>query len=200
MSLRIPSAAAFLLRRAHHDPIRGRLLCLLLLRHRSRGGHALYEQGLGGERYGSPACHSISLGVHESQSRLWENQVARSRPFWEYWYPKLRKTFPGQLDTVPLASFLRGVNRVEASLIRVEADEVTYGLHIILRYELEKALLDQDLPVSDLEGIWVDACGITWEWCPATPPTECSKTLTGPAGSSVIFPTYLLGNLYAAQI
>ncbi len=164
------------------------------------GGHALYEQGLGGERYGSPACQSISLGIHESQSRLWENQVARSRPFWEYWYPKLRETFPGQLDTVPLASFLRGVNRVEASLIRVEADEVTYGLHIILRYELEKALLDQDLPVSDLEGIWVERMREYLGVVPGNAADGVLQDTHWSCGLVGYFPTYLLGNLYAAQI
>ena len=164
------------------------------------GGHALYEQGLGGERYGSPACQSISLGIHESQSRLWENQVARSLPFWEYWYPGLRKSFPGQLDSVPLESFLRGVNRVEASLIRVEADEVTYGLHIILRYELEKALLDEDLPVSDLEGIWVERMR---EYLGIVPDNAADGVLQDTHWSQGLvgyFPTYLLGNLYASQI
>ena len=164
------------------------------------GGHALYEQGLGGDRYGSAACQSISLGIHESQSRLWENQVARSRPFWEYWYPRLRKTFPGQLDTVPLESFLRGVNRVEASLIRVEADEVTYGLHIILRYELEKALLDQDLPVSDLEGIWVERMRDYLGVVPGNAADGVLQDTHWSHGLVGYFPTYLLGNLYAAQI
>ena len=118
------------------------------------GGHALYEQGLESERYGLPACDAISLGIHESQSRLWENQVARSSPFWEYWLPRLQKTFPGQLDQVSLDDFVRAINRVEASFIRIESDEVTYGLHVILRYEIERLLIEEDLEVEDLENTW----------------------------------------------
>lgn len=164
------------------------------------GGHALYEQGLGVDHFGLPAGDSISLGIHESQSRLWENQVARGRPFWDYWYPHLKETFPGRFDTVSLDDFMPAINQVTASLIRVEADEVTYGLHVILRYELEKSLLEGSLAVRDLDQVWKermrDYLGVVPEQSSegVLQDTHWSQGLIG------YFPTYLLGNLYAAQM
>ncbi len=162
-------------------------------------GHALYEQGLDSERYGLTACETISLGIHESQSRLWENCISRSRPFWEHWYPELRSTFPGQLDGVPLDEFMGAINRVKPSLIRVDADELTYGLHVILRYEIEKALLNDELEASDLEEVWNRKMK---EYLGVTPTNAAEGVLQDVHWSSGLFgyfSTYLLGTLYATQ-
>ena len=117
-------------------------------------GHALYELGVSADLDGTPLGHGTSAGVHESQSRLWENVVARSLPFWSHFYPELRRTFPGQFDSVPLDAFYRAINKVERSLIRTDADEVTYNLHVMLRFELELDLLEGRLRVQDLPEAW----------------------------------------------
>ena len=108
-------------------------------------GHALYEQGISPELEGTLLSSGASLGVHESQSRLWENVVGRSRTFWQHFYPQLRRVFPDQFGQVTIESFYRAINKVERSLIRTDADEVTYNLHIMLRFDLELALLDGSL-------------------------------------------------------
>ena len=118
----------------------------------AKAGHGLYEQGLPSEEFGLPAGHSISLGIHESQSRMWENQVGRSKEFWTYFFPRAQAAFPAALGAVKQEAFYGAVNDVRPSLIRVEADEVTYNLHILIRFELEKALLEDDLQVADLPG------------------------------------------------
>ena len=117
-------------------------------------GHALYEQGIDRRFEGTPLAHGTSAGVHESQSRLWENLVGRSRGFWEHFYPRLQESFPAQLKGVALDTFYRAVNRVERSLIRVDADEVTYNLHVMLRFDLELDLLEGKLAVKDLARVW----------------------------------------------
>ena len=117
-------------------------------------GHALYEQGIDPGYEGTPLAHGASSGVHESQSRLWENLVGRSRGFWEHWYPRMQAAFPGQLGDVPLDTFYAAINRVERSLIRVDADEVTYNLHVMLRFDLELDLLEGKLAVKDLARVW----------------------------------------------
>jgi carboxypeptidase Taq len=117
-------------------------------------GHALYEQGIDRRYEATPLAHGTSAGVHESQSRLWENLVGRSRGFWEHFYPRLQATFPAQLSRVPLDEFYGAVNRVERSLVRVDADEVTYNLHVMLRFDLELELLDGTLEVKDLARVW----------------------------------------------
>lgn len=117
-------------------------------------GHAMYEQGIDAGFEGTPLASGTSSGMHESQSRLWENIVGRSRPFWEHFYPRLRAIFPEQLGTTPLDTFYRAINKVERSLIRVGADEVTYNLHVILRFDLELALLEGSLAVRDLPEAW----------------------------------------------
>ncbi|HEY1379675.1 MAG TPA: carboxypeptidase M32, partial [Gemmataceae bacterium] len=117
-------------------------------------GHAIYEQNLPKEHFGTPLGSACSLGIHESQSRLWENQVGRGRPFWEHFYPRLKQTFPAALADVPLDAFYFAINDVRPSLIRVEADEATYNLHIALRFALELALLSGDLTTGDLPGAW----------------------------------------------
>lgn len=164
------------------------------------GGHALYEQGLESARYGLSACESISLGIHESQSRLWENLIGRSSSFWHYWYPRLRKSFPGNLDEMALDDFLLAINRVEPSPIRVEADEVTYGLHIIMRYEIERMLIRGETSINSLPGLWNSKME---EYLGITPTDDTEGVLQDTHWSQGLigyFPTYLLGNLYAAQL
>jgi carboxypeptidase Taq len=162
-------------------------------------GHGLYEQGLDPKHVYTPAGQSVSLGIHESQSRLWENLIGRSRPFWEGVYPECQKAFPQALGNVPLDAFYAAINRVGPSLIRVEADEVTYNLHIILRFELERAMLDGTLAVKDVPAAWnekmQDLLGVT-------PPNDregCLQDIHWSMGIFGYFPTYALGNLYAAQ-
>ena len=163
------------------------------------GGHALYEQGLDAARYGQPVCQSISLGIHESQSRLWENFVARSLPFWEHWYPSLRVTFPDAFSQTALEDFIAAINLVKASLIRVDADEVTYGLHVILRYELEKSLLEDDLAIEDLSAVWDERMEAYLGVRPANAAEGVLQDTHWSQGLVGYFPTYLLGTLYAAQ-
>ena len=163
-------------------------------------GHALYEQGV------SPAYHrtslegGASLGVHESQSRLWENLVGRSLPFWEHFFPRLQARFPSQLGDVSLTRFYRGINRVEPSLVRVEADEATYNLHVMVRVELEIALIEGRLEVRDLEDAW--NAGMQ-QYLGIAPPTAALGVLQDvhwSAGLFGYFATYTLGNVLAAQL
>lgn len=163
------------------------------------GGHALYELGIDEALHGSLLADGASLGIHESQSRMWENLVGRSLPFWRHFYPRLRELFPGGLDGVSLEDFHRGVNAVGPSLIRVEADEVTYNLHICLRFDLEKLLIAGDLPVEDLPAAWDEASRALLG---VSPPDDASGVLQDihwSMGAIGYFPTYALGNLYAAQ-
>ncbi len=117
-------------------------------------GHALYEQGIRRDFEASPLADGASSGVHESQSRLWENRVGRSRGFWEFFYPRLQAVFPAQLGLIPLDAFYRAINKVEPSLIRTDADEVTYNLHVMIRFDLELAMLEGRLAVKDLPEAW----------------------------------------------
>ncbi len=117
-------------------------------------GHAMYEQGIALEYEGTPLAQGTSSGVHESQSRLWENIVGRSRGFWTHFYPKLQETFPEQLGAVPLDTFYRAINKVSPSLIRTDADEVTYNLHVMIRFDLELAMLEGKLSIADLPDAW----------------------------------------------
>jgi carboxypeptidase Taq len=161
-------------------------------------GHALYDMGLPKEHWGTPVGDSVSLGIHESQSRLWENMVCRSRGFWEHFYPDAQRHFLA-LARVPMETFHRAVNEVRPSLIRTEADEVTYNLHILLRFELERDLLRGTLAVNDLPGAWSEkmeaALGVR-------PPNHASGVLQDihwSSGAIGYFPTYTLGNICAAQ-
>ncbi|MCX7669437.1 MAG: carboxypeptidase M32, partial [Anaerolineae bacterium] len=117
-------------------------------------GHAMYEQGIAMAYEGTPLAAGTSAGAHESQSRLWENLVGRSQPFWSHFYPKLQAVFPEQLGNVPLDTFYRAINKVERSLIRTAADEVTYNLHVMIRFDLELALLEGKLTVAELPEAW----------------------------------------------
>jgi len=162
-------------------------------------GHGLYDQGLPREQYGLPLGEDVSLGIHESQSRLWENQVGRSRAFWEHVFPQAQAAFPEALGNVELSAFYGAINDVRPSLIRVEADEVTYNLHILIRFELEQALIEDRLPVADLPGAWNEKYE---HYLGITPPNDAEGVLQDvhwSAGLFGYFPTYALGNLYAAQ-
>jgi carboxypeptidase Taq len=163
-------------------------------------GHGLYEQGLPAEQWGAPAGESVSLGVHESQSRLWENFVGRGRAFWAYWFPIARRTFHDPLHDASLDEFLAEINRVEPSLIRIQADEVTYNLHVLIRFELEQALLGGDLATADLPGAWDDKYAETLGVRPANDAEGCLQDVHWAAGLFGYFPTYTLGNVYAAQL
>jgi carboxypeptidase Taq len=163
-------------------------------------GHALYEQGIDVRLDRTPLATGTSMALHESQSRMWENCVGRGRPFWVAFYPRLKKLFPESLGDVGLDDFYRAINTVEPSLIRVEADEATYNLHIMLRFELEIELMSGTLAVKDLPEAWNtrvrDYLGIT-------PPDDAQGVLQDvhwSGGAIGYFPTYALGNLVAAQL
>lgn len=162
-------------------------------------GHGIYEQGLDAAHFGTPLGMACSLGIHESQSRLWENQVGRSRSFWEHFLPRARQSFPGTLDDVTLDDFLFAINKVERSFIRVEADEATYNMHIILRFELEQALVSGDLKPADVPAAWNDKFRQSFDLVPPTDALGCLQDIHWSMGGIGYFPTYTLGNLYAAQ-
>ncbi|MBI4456319.1 MAG: carboxypeptidase M32 [Acidobacteria bacterium] len=162
-------------------------------------GHALYEQGLEGEYFGTPLCDTVSLGIHESQSRLWENQVARSADFWEFWFPRLQQTFPEQTRNLKLERFYHTINRVRRSLIRVDADELTYNLHIILRFELERAIFEDQIFARDLGTAWNEKMKQYLNTVPSQAAEGVLQDVHWASGLVGYFPTYVLGNLYAAQ-
>jgi carboxypeptidase Taq len=163
-------------------------------------GHAMYEQGVGDEHQRTLLEGGASLGVHESQSRLWENMVGRSRAFWDHFFPRLQAACQGQLGGVSVPAFYTAINRVQPTLIRVEADEATYNLHIMLRVELELALIEGSLRVSDLPDAWNARMR---EYLGLTPPDDARGVLQDihwSAGLFGYFATYTLGNLIAAQL
>jgi carboxypeptidase Taq len=162
-------------------------------------GHGMYDQGIGPALERTPLGREASLGIHESQSRLWENIVGRSRGFWTFWLPRLKEFFPQQLDGIGVDAFYRAVSRVEPTLIRVEADEVTYNLHIFLRFEIENLLLEGKVAVADLPELW-DAK--MEEYLGIRPPNDAQGVLQDihwAMGIMGYFPTYSLGNLLSAQ-
>lgn len=162
-------------------------------------GHGIYDQGLRQAWYGLPPGQAVSLGIHESQSRLWENFVGRSRAFWQHFFPQLAAAFPAAMADVTLDEFYWAINHVAPSLIRVEADEATYNLHIVIRFELEQALLQGDLAVGDLPAAWREKYG---QYLGVEPHRDADGVLQDihwSAGLVGYFPTYALGNLYAAQ-
>lgn len=163
------------------------------------GGHALYEQGLPESEYGMPLGTFASLSMHESQSRLWENCVGRSLPFWNHFFPKAQKFFPDQLKDISPETWYRGANKVESSFIRTEADELTYHFHVLIRYEIEKALLTGELDPKDLSAAWNEHYQ---KYLGITPPDAAKGVLQDvhwAHGSFGYFPTYSLGSFYAAQ-
>jgi carboxypeptidase Taq len=163
-------------------------------------GHALYEQGIDQKYRRTPIAGGASMAVHESQSRMWENLVGRSFAFWKHFYPRLKEFFPTQLGNIDLDTFYKGINIVEPSFIRVEADEATYNLHIMLRLELEIALMEGSLSVADLPAAWnakmKEYLGIT----PANDTEGVLQDVHWSSGLFGYFPTYALGNLVSAQL
>jgi carboxypeptidase Taq len=162
-------------------------------------GHGMYEQGLPAAYFGTPAGSACSLGIHESQSRLWENQVGRSRPFWDHFLPRLRQAFPGTLDDITPDEFDFAINEVAPSFIRVESDEATYNLHIILRFELEQDMIAGQLSVADLPGAWNDRFEQLLGLHVPSDREGCLQDIHWSFGGLGYFPTYTLGNMYAAQ-
>lgn len=163
-------------------------------------GHALYDLGIDPALARTPLAGGTSLAVHESQSRMWENLVGRSLPFWEGFYPRLQEYFPDQLGNVSLESFYKGINRVQPSLIRVEADEATYNLHIMLRLEIEIGLMEGSLDVKDLPEVWNARMQ---EYLGQTPPNDTQGVLQDvhwSIGYLGYFSTYALGNLVSVQL
>jgi len=162
-------------------------------------GHALYEQGLPAEGYGLPAGEACSYSIHESQSRLWENHVGRGSSFWRFYYPQLQSHFPGQLGSTSPEEFYRGINRVQPSLIRTEADEINYHFHVYIRYELEKQLIAGSLKTGEIPGYWNEQYQ---KLIGVTVPDDrngCIQDVHWSHGSFGYFPTYSLGSFYAAQ-
>jgi carboxypeptidase Taq len=163
-------------------------------------GHAIYEQGVNPAYEGTPVGSGVSAGVHESQSRLWENLVARSRPFWVHYYPVLQRTFAEQLGSVPLDIFYRAINKVERSVIRTDADEVTYDLHIMLRFELELKLLEGRLRVRDLPEAWRAGMQADLGVAPPDDRDGCLQDVHWYCGSiGGGFQSYTIGNILSAQ-
>lgn len=163
------------------------------------GGHALYEQGLKPENYGLPAGDYVSLGIHESQSRIWENNIGRALPWWQYLYPKLQAKFPEQLKDVSLQEFYKAMNKVEPSLIRTSADELTYHVHVMIRYQIEKGLMEGGIKVADLEEVWNDKYEAYLGVRPTKPTEGVLQDIHWSHGSLGYFPTYSIGSFYAAQ-
>jgi carboxypeptidase Taq len=161
-------------------------------------GHALYEQGLSAKHFGTPLAEAISLGIHESQSRLYENIIGKSKAFWHYFYPELKKRFP-QLKKISATDFYESITRVEPSLIRTESDEVTYNLHIIIRFEIERALIESKLKVKDVPKVWNEKVK---HYLGISVPDDAHGVLQDmhwASGGVGYFPTYSFGNLYSAQ-
>lgn len=163
-------------------------------------GHAMYEQGTHPDLARTPLARGTSMGIHESQSRMIENIIGRSREFWQCHYPKLQETFPQQLSDHSLDTFYRAINKVQPSLIRVEADELTYNFHIILRFELEQAMLNGELIAADLPTAWNDKMSALLGIVPSTDSEGCLQDVHWTRPGFGYFPTYALGNLYASQL
>jgi len=162
-------------------------------------GHALYEQGLPESEYGLPSGEYTSLGIHESQSRLWENHVGRSQAFWKLHFPKVQDKFPEAFKGITEERFFKGINKIKPSLIRTEADEVTYHFHVMIRYEIEKMLIRNELKTNDIPACWNEQYK---KWLGVIVPDDrqgCLQDVHWSHGSFGYFPTYSLGSFYAAQ-
>ena len=163
-------------------------------------GHALYEQGLPAEEYGLPLSEYCSLSIHESQSRLWENNVGRAFPFWQHNFPLLKTFFPEQCKSLPVDTFYKGINKVEPSLIRTEADELTYHFHVMIRYEIEKMLIDGTISAKDIPAYWIEHYQ---KYLDVTVPDDkrgCLQDIHWSHGSFGYFATYSIGSIVAAQL
>jgi len=163
------------------------------------GGHGIYDQGLDPKHNGTPRGDSVSLGIHESQSRMWENHVGRGKPFWRHFFPRAQQMFPDVLSDVKFDDFYFAINDVRPSFIRVEADEVTYNLHIMLRFEIERAFMTGDLQPKDLPSVWNEKFTKYFGITPKSDAEGCMQDVHWSAGLIGYFPTYSLGNLYSAQ-
>lgn len=162
-------------------------------------GHGMYEQGLPSDDPGLPSNDAVSLGIHESQSRLWENHVGRSRAFWETWFPRACELFP-QLRAITLDDLMSYLHEANFSLIRVESDEATYDLHILLRFDIERKLFRGELALKDLPAVWNETFA---QWFGMVPPNDrmgCLQDIHWSMGAFGYFPTYTLGNLNASQL
>ena len=164
------------------------------------GGHALYEQGLPKSEYGLPLGEYCSLSIHESQSRLWENCIGRSKSYWEYHFPKLKSHFPDPLKDVNLDFFYKGINKVTPSLIRTEADELTYHFHVLIRYEIEKKLIEGSIQSKDIPSIWNEYYEKYLGVIVPDDKRGCLQDVHWSHGSFGYFATYSIGSLYAAQL
>jgi carboxypeptidase Taq len=164
------------------------------------GGHALYEQNMSPELNNTFLATGASMGVHESQSRFWENMIGRSYEFWSRYYGDLVERFPEQLNGVTLDEFYKAVNLVEPLFIRIDSDELTYNLHILLRYEIEKDLINGLISVADLPKVWAEKMESYLGIVPETHGKGVLQDIHWSCGSFGYFPTYTLGNIYAAQL
>jgi len=163
------------------------------------GGHALYEQGLSIEDYGLPTGSYLSLSIHESQSRLWENHVGRSRDYWSYWYPSLKADFPKSLKKTDLDGFYKRINKISPNLIRTEADELHYHFHVLIRYEIEKGLMEGSIDTENLDKIWNEKYKEYLGVSAKDANQGILQDVHWGHGSIGYFPTYSLGSFYAAQ-
>ncbi|MBC7934068.1 MAG: carboxypeptidase M32 [Rhizobacter sp.] len=164
------------------------------------GGHALYEQGLPSEQYGLPLGEYCSLSIHESQSRLWENCIGRGLSFWQHNFKLLNTLFPKQLNNLTAQQFYKGINKVAPSLIRTEADELTYHFHVMIRYEIEKMLIEGNISTKDIPSLWNEQYQ---KYLGVTVPDDksgCLQDIHWSHGSFGYFATYSLGSMYAAQL
>lgn len=162
-------------------------------------GHGMYEQGLPAKYFGTPLAEAVSYGIHESQSRIWEKNIGQDKNFWKYFYPKLQKEFPKPFKGITLDEFYKIINKVGSSLIRTEADEVTYSLHVIMRFEIEKEMIEGTIDIKDLPKIWKSKMK---EYLDINVPDDALGVLQDihwSAGYIGYFPSYVFGNLYAAQ-
>ncbi|MGJ8677807.1 MAG: carboxypeptidase M32 [Akkermansiaceae bacterium] len=162
-------------------------------------GHGLYDQGLITDQHGLPSGAAVSLGIHESQSRLWENHVGRSRPFWEKWLPRKQELFP-HLAHLDIDTFLTAINRAEKSFIRVESDEATYDLHILLRFDIERRMLNREIEVADIPTVWNEQFEKLFGITPPDDAHGCLQDIHWSMGGLGYFATYTLGNFNAAQL
>lgn len=163
------------------------------------GGHGLYNSQLPVEHFGTPLCEAASLAMDESQSRTWETRIARSLPFWKYYFPKLQKQFPSQLENTTLEQFYQALNIAKPTFIRVDSDEVSYNLHILLRFEIEKQLIEKKCKVSEIPELWNAKMQEIFVITPKDHKEGCMQDIHWSMGAIGYFPTYTLGNLYAAQ-
>jgi carboxypeptidase Taq len=182
------------IRSSADDPLRAIFATL------HEGGHALYDQGLPRELHGTLLADAPSMGMHESQARLWENHVGRSGAFWAHYFAKLQTSFPAQLGELDACAFQRAINVVAPGTNRVAADEATYNLHVLVRYELEIALLGGDLAVTDLPAAWDERYSRYLGVAATKPRDGCLQDVHWALGEFGYFPTYTIGNLYAAQL